>query len=247
MKRAVALLSGGLDSATLAYFLAKEFQEVHLLSFDYGQRHKKELVAAQRIAHTLHARYSQIMLSVLDPKDNNWRRPLSVVLGRSSLTDPNVAVPDGHYAEESMKATVVPNRNAIMLSIAYGVAVAEGAEAVAFAAHAGDHAIYPDCRPEFVQALNKALVIGNAWADPTPMLLAPFIYQSKAEIATMAHRLRVPIANTWSCYKGGDIHCGVCGTCYERREALAKAEQETGLPDPTEYLDTVTQFEAPHV
>jgi 7-cyano-7-deazaguanine synthase len=243
--KAVALLSGGLDSTTLAYDLKAQGFNLHLLSFDYGQRHRKELEVASLTARDLNARHDTVGLR---RQGVGYWEPLASILGPSSLTDPDTEVPDGHYAEESMRATVVPNRNAIMLSIAYGVAVAENARLVAFAAHAGDHAIYPDCRPEFVQRLVQALDAGNRWQDGDllPDIVAPYVEMSKGDIAVLAHTLGVPIADTWSCYKGGDVHCGTCGTCYERREALKYAEGITGLPDPTTYLDATTMFEAPH-
>jgi 7-cyano-7-deazaguanine synthase len=144
-----------------------------------------------------------------------------------------------------MKQTVVPNRNAIMLSIAYGIAMGAGAEVVAFGAHAGDHTIYPDCRPEFVNALDFAFRTGAAWTTDelsyVPQVASPFVEYSKADIARLAYMLHVPIEETWSCYKGGDIQCGTCGTCYERREAFELAK----VPDPTIYLDNTTRFEEP--
>lgn len=249
--RAVVLLSGGLDSTTLAYLYAANGFDLHCLSFDYGQRHKKELHVAGSIAEALHAKHHVIKLGSAETPDLPTR-PLGWILGSSSLTDLTVKVPDGHYAAESMKATVVPNRNAIMLSIAYGVAIAEGADVVGFAAHAGDHAIYPDCRPEFVHALNRALSIGNSWdpGTPVPVIEGLFLPDSKADIAYQAIRLNVPIERTWSCYKGGEVHCGTCGTCYERREAIAIAGAQmfgnSVYLDPTEYLDDTTVYEAPH-
>jgi len=135
----------------------------------------------------------------------------------------------------------VPNRNAIMISIAYGVAVAQEADLVAFAAHAGDHAIYPDCRPHFVNNLGYALFLGNEWAKPRPPeLAAPFINMSKAQIADLANELKVPLGLTWSCYKGGGMHCGRCGTCVERKEAF----REAGVIDPTRYEDPAFMVEA---
>lgn len=247
--KVVSLLSGGLDSSTLAYWLRDEYHdqaeqdgqvELICLSFDYGQRHRKELGAAINIADELKVEHHIIKLGVND-NPATQTEPIASILTGSSLTDDSVPVPDGHYAEETMKATVVPNRNAIMLSIAYGVAVAKEAELVAFAAHSGDHAIYPDCRPEFVAALNEALRLGNEWANPLPDIIGPFLDMSKTAIAVQAKQLGVPIEKTWSCYKGGDIHCGTCGTCYERREAFKLA----GIDDPTEYVDNVTEFAAP--
>jgi 7-cyano-7-deazaguanine synthase len=148
--------------------------------------------------------------------------------GGSALIDDEVAVPDGHYADESMRATVVPNRNMIMLAVAGGIAVARRLESVAYAAHAGDHAIYPDCRPEFANAVGEALEL----CDWHPVRLwTPYVAKTKAQIAARAGAIGVPIAATWSCYKGGAVHCGTCGTCVERREAFYLA----GVTDPTAY------------
>ncbi len=218
--KALAVVSGGLDSVTLAHMLAAEGNLGSLISFDYGQRHKKELQFAARCAERLKVSHAIIDLTSITPH-----------LKGSALTD-EVAVPDGHYASENMKQTIVPNRNAIMLAVAFGVAPAQGLDAVATAIHAGDHFIYPDCRPDFAnlfqQMEQKALE--GCWDIK---LLTPFIHGSKSDIARKAGELKVPIADTWSCYKGGDIHCGRCGTCVERREALSLA----GVPDSTLYAD----------
>ena len=139
-----------------------------------------------------------------------------------------------------MKQTIVPNRNAIMLSIAYGIAIAQGAELVAFAAHAGDHAIYPDCRPEFVESLETALNVGSSWDVPI-RIRGPFLNSTKSDIVLTGYELGVPFSSTWSCYKGGFLHCGTCGTCYERREAFKLA----GVTDPTHYIDNTTVYAAP--
>ena len=158
-------------------------------------------------------------------------RSVGASLTGSALTD-NVDVPDGHYAEETMKVTVVPNRNAIMLTIAYGVAAAQGDDAVAAAVHGGDHFIYPDCRPSFTDAfdtMQRAALDG--YADV--VLHVPFVHRSKADIVREGARVDTPFDQTWSCYKGGDLHCGRCGTCVERREAFDLA----GVPDPTQYED----------
>lgn len=214
------ICSGGLDSVTLAYKIARENTLVGLISFDYGQRHKKELGFAKTCADALSVPHILIDIS------NIGRH-----LGGSALTD-TVDVPDGHYAEETMKITIVPNRNAIMLSIAYGIAAAYKAQAVATAVHGGDHFIYPDCRPAFInsfeQMQNYAL---EGFADIR--LYTPFLNITKAGIAAEGAKLGVPFAQTWSCYKGGEKHCGRCGTCVERREAFHIAN----VDDPTEYAD----------
>lgn len=244
MTKAVSLISGGMDSVTLAYLLHTEGYDLHLLSFDYGQRHKKELEYSERIAKVLSAEFDIVRLGVAQGEHGYTEMLGPALFSGSSLTDQTVEVPDGHYAEETMKATIVPNRNAIMLSIAYGVAVAESASLVAFAAHSGDHAIYPDCRPEFVEALEQALKLGNAWGSAlgeAPDLRGPFLLKSKAEIVTVGTELGVPFEKTWTCYKGGKIHCGRCGTCVERKEAFMLA----GVEDPTAYEDYSFSPKAP--
>ncbi len=210
---------------TLAHLLDSEGYGLHLLAVDYGQRHRKELSYAKRCAERLGASFDVADIS-----------GVGRLLSGSALTD-DVEVPHGHYAEETMAATVVPNRNAIMLSIAYGVAVARGAKVVAAAVHAGDHYVYPDCRPGFIEAfdaMQKRAVEG--FGDPELHLYAPFIRKTKAQIAEVGASLGVPFGDTWSCYKGGEVHCGLCGTCTERKEAFELA----GVADPTAYRDLET-------
>ncbi len=224
--KALAIVSGGLDSVTLAHFLDHHEQLRGILSFDYGQRHKKELQFAEATAKRLDVPYHQIDLT-----------NIAAHLKGSALTD-NVPVPDGHYEAETMKQTIVPNRNAIMLAIAFGIAPAHDYNAIAIAIHSGDHFIYPDCRPEFAELFDrmeqKAMEgVANV------KLLTPFVTITKAGIAHHADVLKVPIADTWSCYKGGEIHCGRCGTCVERREAFALAKVE----DPTVYADSTFWIE----
>lgn len=217
---AVLSFSGGMDSTTLAAHYAREDYRLLLLSFDYGQRHgAAELNAARKVAEHLGAEHHVVDLTSVTP-----------LLSGSALTDPSVDVPDGHYAEESMRATVVPNRNAIMANIAVGAASARGAELVGLGVHAGDHAVYPDCRPEFVDALDALAAVALAGFH-TPKIATPFVAWSKTEIASYAQRIGAPVHLSWSCYKGGDVHCGTCGTCVERKEAFADAL----VPDPTEY------------
>ena len=214
------ICSGGLDSVSLAHRVAAEDNLAGLLSFDYGQRHRKELDFAAECAARLGVPHRIIDI-----------RGVGAALSGSALTD-DVAVPDGHYAEETMRITVVPNRNAIMLAIAFGVAAAEKADAVAAAVHGGDHFIYPDCRPDFIDAFQTmqrhAL---DGYADIT--LLTPYVHLPKSAIVADGARVGTPFDRTWSCYKGGDVHCGRCGTCVERREAFDLA----GIPDPTPYAD----------
>ena len=216
----IVICSGGLDSVTLAHKTAAERRLAGLLSFDYGQRHVKEVESARACAARLGVPHRVVDL-----------RGVGAALSGSALTD-DVAVPDGHYAEETMKITIVPNRNAIMLAVAFGMAAAQEAGAVAAAVHGGDHFIYPDCRPGFVaafRAMQDHALDGVANVD----LWTPYVHGSKADIVSDGARLGVPFAETWSCYKGGARHCGRCGTCVERREAFHLA----GVPDPTDYDD----------
>lgn len=223
MKKAIAIVSGGLDSVTLAYLLHSEGWALHLLAFDYGQRHRREVEFARQCASDLGAAFDLVDL-----------RGAGKLLGGSALTDDSIAVPHGHYAAPSMSITVVPNRNAIFLTVAYGAAVAENAEIVATAVHGGDHFIYPDCRPEFINAfdaMQKSAVAGCG--HPDLHLHAPFVQKFKHDIVKTGTTLGVPYEKTWSCYEGGEIHCGQCGTCVERKEAFALA----GVADPTTYLN----------
>lgn len=219
MSAPVLILSGGLDSTVLAHSLLANHGLPRLVSFDYGQRHRTELAYAACTAARMGADHTIIDLTGLTPH-----------LRGSALTDPTVAVPEGHYEDETMRATVVPNRNMMMLAIAGAIAVAEGRPAVATAVHAGDHAIYPDCRPAFTEAMDQALRAATA-GDGDVALLAPFVTFTKAMIVLFGHAIGVPWEDTWSCYQGGAVHCGRCGTCVERIEAFALAE----VADPTVY------------
>lgn len=218
--KSVVIFSGGLDSTVLLRQLLHSGDEVLALSVDYGQRHRRELTHAAAIAAHLGVEWRLADLSGIVP-----------LLAGSSQTSSAVPVPHGHYAEESMKQTVVPNRNMIMLAVAAGWAISRRFDRVAYGAHTGDHAIYPDCRPEFAVAVRQALAL----ADWHPIdLYCPFIAMTKAEIVSLGARLQIDFGATWSCYEGGDLHCGLCGTCVERREAF----QLAGVPDPTEYVTT---------
>lgn len=223
MSRALAVvsLSGGLDSSTLLAHMHQTY-DVLALSFYYGQRHSFELGSAQAVAAHYGAEHHEIDLG-----------SVGKLLTGSALTDSSVPVPEGHYAEENMRATVVPNRNAIMANIAIGIASARGAKLVALGIHAGDHAVYPDCRPQWVGAL-RDLAAKGLDGFHTPQIVTPFVTWSKTDIAREANRLGVPVELTYSCYKGDAKHCGRCGTCVERIEAF----RDAGVPDPTEYQDT---------
>lgn len=215
--RFIVLLSGGMDSTTALAWAATQGDVVECVSVDYGQRHRRELASAEQVA----AHYG-VPLRVLDLSS------FAAALGGNALTDASVDVPEGHYADESMRATVVPNRNATFLMAAAGVAAAVGADAVVTAVHAGDHPVYPDCRPEFITAADEAARLGTGGAV---RVLAPFVNDSKTDIARIGAELDAPLHLSWSCYNGRDRHCGRCGTCVERAEAF----RDAGLTDPTEY------------
>ena len=223
----VVLCSGGMDSVTALYWAAREHAVAAVASFDYGAKHNhREIPFAAEHAARLGARHEVIALDFINR------------LFASDLLQSGGAIPEGHYAAENMKQTVVPFRNAIMLSIACGFAESVGAEGLVIAAHGGDHAIYPDCREDFMRAMGDAMRLGT-YAEVK--LLRPFIALSKSQIAAEGARLGVDFARTWSCYKGGAVHCGKCGTCVERREAFALA----GLIDPTAYEATPPLPEKP--
>lgn len=215
--KAVVLFSGGLDSTVLAQQLIQQKAAVRLLSIDYGQRHEKELEHSSLIAEELNLPHRILTLP-----------NLADILGGSSLNDPNIELPEGHYAEESMKATVVPNRNMILLALAAGYALSVNFDTIAYAAHAGDHTIYPDCRPAFADAMETALSLAD-WKNLN--LHRPFVNLSKADLVKKGMELGAPLHLSWSCYAGRELHCGKCGTCVERKEAFAIAK----VPDPTEY------------
>jgi 7-cyano-7-deazaguanine synthase len=217
MKKVVVLLSGGMDSAVLLNQHLHDGDEVRAIGFDYGQRHECELEFAEN-----YAAFKGVKFAIADIAC------MRELLPGSSQTDSKVEVPEGKYDEDSMKATVVPNRNMIMLSVAIGHAIAHKFDAVSYAAHGGDHAIYPDCRPEFAEAVNACAALCD-WHKVE--LIRPFINISKADICKRGYELGVDFVNTWSCYKGEDLHCGRCGTCVERREAFHLA----GIADPTQY------------
>lgn len=226
--KVVAIVSGGLDSITLAHLLHKDGHELHLLSFDYGQRHKKELGFARLCAKRLEVAFDVIDLT-----------SITHFLKGSSLTDA-VPVPEGHYAASNMAITVVPNRNAMMLSVAYAVAVTEHAHIVAIGVHAGDHFIYPDCRPAFIAAFDAMQRLAvEGFGEPDLRLGAPFLHLGKHEIVSLGTKLGVSYSDTWSCYKGGEKHCGRCGTCVERKHAF----RDAGVIDPTLYEDTEYGFD----
>ncbi len=223
----VLVYSGGLDSTVLLGHLIHEGHRVFALTVDYGQRHRREIEAARALCRYFQGRERADGGQLIEHRVADLST-LQSILGGSSLTEREIAVPKGHYTEDSMKATVVPNRNMILLSVAAGWALSLKAGAVAYAAHSGDHAIYPDCRASFAEAMQTAFGL----ADWEPLRLKrPFVGWTKADIVRRGSELGVPMERTWSCYEGGQLHCGACGTCIERREAFYLA----GVPDPTRY------------
>lgn len=215
MKDSVIIVSGGLDSITLLYDKAETIALA--ISFDYGQNHsKKELPYSEYHCQKLGIPHITIPLTFMHQ------------YFKSSLLEGAEAIPEGHYEEENMKSTVVPFRNGIMLAIATGIAESHELKRVYIANHGGDHTIYPDCRPEFIDAMDKATSAGT-FVDVR--VEAPYTNISKADIVRRGTALGIDYAKTWSCYKGSEIHCGKCGTCVERKEAFADA----GVEDPTEY------------
>ncbi len=216
MKKAVVVLSGGLDSTTLLYDIKSQGYEVSAISFDYGQKHRRELEGAIKTCQTLGIQHKIADLSVLND------------LAPSALTRDDIDVPEGHYADDNMKATVVPNRNMVLLSLATSYAISVGAEKLCYGAHAGDHDIYPDCRKEFIDSMTKSIGLCD-WANVK--LEAPYWDIDKGDIAIKGKELNVDYSLTWTCYKGLEKACGKCGACVERLEAFEKAE----MKDPIEY------------
>lgn len=210
MKDSVLVLSGGLDSTTMLY--EYQYRIALAISFHYGSNHNdREIACAKMHCERLGIAHKIVHL------------PFFSDIFHSSLLEGADAIPEGNYNEDNMRSTVVPFRNGIMLSIAAGIAENEKLQYIMLANHGGDHTIYPDCRPEFVEAMNNAIHFGT-WNGV--QLLTPYTHLSKVEIASHGKELGINYAETWSCYKGGEQHCGVCGTCRERKEALARAEIE---------------------
>ncbi|TVR53683.1 MAG: 7-cyano-7-deazaguanine synthase QueC [Puniceicoccaceae bacterium] len=215
--KVVVLCSGGLDSVTALHAAARSHEILAVLSAHYGARHNdREIPFAARHAAALGLPHRIVSLAFV------------AECFTSALLPSGAPVPEGHYEDQSMRQTVVPFRNALLLSVATGLAESIGAEAVVIAAHGGDHAIYPDCREAFMRAMDEAMRLGTY---PGIRLLRPFIDLDKAGIVRRAAALGVDLGQTWSCYRGQALHCGACGTCIERREAF----QLAGVPDPTPY------------
>lgn len=214
-KNSVIIVSGGMDSITLLY---DHKDEIALgISFDYGSNHNaREIPFAKMHCERLGIKHITINLDFMHQ------------YFKSSLLDGADTIPEGHYADDNMKSTVVPFRNGIMLSIAIGIAESNNLDQVFIANHGGDHTIYPDCRPEFIKAIDSA---ANAGTYNNVKVIAPYTQITKSDIARIGKKLGIDYTETWSCYKGGERHCGKCGTCVERKEALAEA----GIEDCTIY------------
>lgn len=215
MKNSVIIVSGGMDSITLLY---DHKDEIALgISFDYGSNHNaREIPFAKMHCERLGIKHITINLDFMHQ------------YFKSSLLDGAEAIPEGHYADDNMKSTVVPFRNGIMLSIAIGIAESNNLDQVFIANHGGDHTIYPDCRPEFINAIDAAATAGTY---NNVKVVAPYTKITKSDIARIGKKLGIDYTEIWSCYKGGEVHCGKCGTCVERKEALAEA----GIEDKTIY------------
>ncbi|WP_111977479.1 7-cyano-7-deazaguanine synthase QueC [Algibacillus agarilyticus] len=215
-EKVVVIFSGGMDSYTVLNHAIKQGYDAYALTFDYGQRHIKEITYAKSACEALNVKHKVIDISAINQ-----------IIAGSSLTD-SIDIPEGHYAEESMKSTVVPNRNMILLSLAVGYAVSLEATKVFYGAHSGDHAIYPDCRPEFVNRMNDVCAIANYDAVE---IVTPYLDKSKIEILTAGLKLGLDYAKTWTCYNGREKACGKCGACQERLEAF----KLNNLVDPLDY------------
>ena len=214
--KGVVILSGGMDSTTLLYDVVKQGYETYAVSFDYNQKHKRELESAKATCKKLGLEHKVLDLGVLNQ------------VAPSALTRDDWDIPEGHYADENMKQTVVPNRNMVMLSLATAYAIGKGAKHLFYGAHAGDHDIYPDCRKEYVEALKETIKLAD-WKEVE--LKAPYLDIDKGDIAIKGKELGVDYSLTWTCYKGKDDACGKCGSCVERLEAFDKAKVE----DPLKY------------
>lgn len=214
-QKVVVIYSGGMDSYTVLNKAIRQGYEVYALSFDYGQRHVKELKVAADVCAELNISHKVVDISATNQ-----------LIGGSSLTD-DIDVPEGHYEEESMKSTVVPNRNMILLSLAVGYAVSLKANKVFYGAHSGDHAIYPDCRPEFVQKMDDVCRIANYEEIE---IVSPYLNNTKIEILTDGLNMGLDYSKTWTCYNGREKACGKCGACQERLEAFELNQASDPLP-----------------
>ena len=215
--KALVVLSGGLDSSTALYWAKKQYEEVEAITFYYGSKHNNiEYQYAKKQCEKLDIKLTRINLDFINE------------YFKSDLLQSGGDIPEGYYNEENMKSTVVPFRNGIMLAVAAGFAESNNCDALVLGNHSGDHAIYPDCRPEFIEGIKMAIYEGT---EKHIEVVSPFCNMSKTDIVKLGSELGVDFSLTYSCYKGGEKHCGKCGTCTERKEAFEQA----GVKDPTEY------------
>ena len=225
-KELIVILSGGLDSTTLAYKAVAEFgaENVAAITFDYGQRHNKEIEFAKITTKKLGIEHVILDMSIIGKS-----------IFHSALMDKDAALPTGKYANENLQDTVVPNRNMIMISLATAYCISKGADMIWYGAHAGDHSNYPDCRPEFINALRRTLALCHF----KPIKLgAPYERSSKADVVNDGLALKVPFEDTWSCYDGGDVACGKCTTCNDRLAAF----KGNNAKDPIIYRELPEEF-----
>ncbi|WP_249976950.1 7-cyano-7-deazaguanine synthase QueC [Vreelandella olivaria] len=219
----VVIYSGGMDSYTVLHRAIREGINVHALSFDYGQRHARELATARFVCQQFDVPHQVVDI-----------RAIHSLIDNSALTSPDIKMPAGDYAADNLRATVVPNRNMILLSLAIAKAVNIGAERVDYGAHGGDHILYPDCRPEFVDAMNHVAGIANF--EPVT-LHAPYLQSSKADILREGLAMGLDYRHTWTCYEGRQLACGQCGSCRERLAAFAANNAD----DPLQYETGTTR------
>lgn len=218
-EKAVVIYSGGMDSFTILNKAKQEGYELYALTFDYGQKHKKEIEYASRVCQELGINHRIIDITAINQ-----------LLQSSSLTSEK-DIPEGHYADDNMKSTMVPNRNMILLSLAIGYAVDIGANKVFYGAHSGDHAIYPDCRPEFVEAMNAVAKIANY--EPVE-IVTPYLSGDKISILADGLKMGLDYGKSWTCYNGREKACGKCGSCDERLEAFRLNNAIDPLPYETD-------------
>ncbi|MGI5309508.1 7-cyano-7-deazaguanine synthase QueC [Rheinheimera sp. WS51] len=214
--KVVVIYSGGMDSYTVLHKALQAGKNVYALSFNYGQRHVKELIYASKVCQELEIPHKTVDISAINQ-----------LLAGSSLID-DINIPEGNYAADNMKSTVVPNRNMILLSLATGYAVSIGAAEVYYGAHSGDHSVYPDCRPEFVQKMDEVCQVANY--EPIS-IVSPYLTQTKIEILADGIKMGLDYSKTWTCYNGREKACGKCGSCQERLEAF----RLNNLRDPLTY------------
>jgi 7-cyano-7-deazaguanine synthase len=215
--KVVLILSGGVDSTTLLYDLVSKNFDIHAIGFDYNQKHSNELNYARLSCEKLNVPFRKLDLDILGS------------IAPSALTRDDIDVPEGNYQDYNMKETVVPNRNMVFISLAVSYAIGIGATRIFYGAHGGDHVIYPDCRPKFVEKMNEVVKICD-WSDID--LVAPYLYLTKGQIIKIGKELNVDYSLTWTCYKGKEKACGKCGSCIERLEAFEFA----GIVDSLEYI-----------